>query len=117
MPQAAPVTIVVLPARSGSSAFRDRVEPRADLFRVAAELLEPWQLGQAAEPEDPLEERRRAIADGPTRAGLSAGLAEEAALDQARDGRVRGDAPDARDVRPRARAEVGDDRQRLERGL
>ncbi len=86
IPQAAPVTIAVLPASSGSSAFRDGVEPRADLVRVAAELLEPRQLGQAAEPEDALEERRRAIADGAARSGLAARLCREG---PARPGRRR----------------------------
>ena len=93
------------------------MKPRADLFGVATELLEPRQLGQAAEPEDPLEERRRAIADGAARGRLAAGLCEKAPLDQAGDGGVGGHAADTRDLGPRARAEVRDDRQRLERGL
>ena len=69
------------------------------------------------EPEDALEERRRAVADGAARGGLAAGLCEKAPLDQAGDGGVGGDAADTRDLGPRARAEVRHDRQRLERGL
>ena len=88
MPQAAPVTIAVLPARSGSLAFRDGVQTGADLVRVAAELLEPRQLGQDSEPEDPLEQRRRAIADG-AEVLLAARFAEQAPLDQAGDDAVR----------------------------
>ena len=40
---------------------------------------------------------------------------EQAALDEPRDGRVGADAADPGDLGPRARAEVGDDRERLER--
>src|SRR5439155_25388168 len=63
------------------------------------------QRGEAVEPEDALEERRRAIAD---RAGalVAAGLGDQAALDEARDGRVGGDAADPCDLGSRDRAEV-----------
>src|SRR5206468_1305167 len=40
----------------------------------------------------------------------------EAALDEAGDGGIGADAADARDLRPRARPDVRDDRERLERG-
>jgi hypothetical protein len=93
------------------------VEARADLVHVAAQLLEPRELGQAAEPEDALEERRGPVADGAARSGLAAGLCQKAPLDQAGDGGVGGDSADTRDLGPRAWAEVRHDRQRLERGL
>src|SRR5262249_36729147 len=65
-----------------------------------------------------LEERRRAVADRTADGGIvAAGLADEPALRQVRDRRVGGDAADPRDVRPRARPEVRDDRERLERRL
>src|SRR5829696_2580504 len=117
MPQAAPVTMAVFPARSGSASFRDRVQAGADLLGVAAELLEPRQLGEAAEAEDAFEERRRAVADGAAHGGVSSRFAEQAPFHEPRDGGVRRDAADARNVRPRARAEVRDDCKRLERRL
>ena len=48
---------------------------------------------------------------------VAARLRDQPALDEIRDGRVGRDAADARDVRPRARPEVRDDRERLERRL
>src|SRR5581483_4933164 len=63
-----------------------------------------------------LEERRRPIADG-AELVLTAVLDDEPALDEAGDDAVDVDAADARDLGPRARAEVGDDCERLERRL
>src|SRR5581483_6769964 len=48
---------------------------------------------------------------------VATGLGDQSALDEVRDGGVGRDAADAGDVRPRAGAEVGDDRERLERRL
>ena len=88
----------------------------ADRVGRLADVVEPRQRREALEPEDAFEERRRAVADRARRL-VAARLRDQAALEQVRDGRVRGDAADARDVRPRARSEVRDDRERLERGL
>src|SRR4029079_7472521 len=45
------------------AAFGERLEPAAELFRVAAEVLQPWQRREALEAEDAFEERRDAIAN------------------------------------------------------
>ena len=84
---------------------------------LGADVVEARQLRQALEPEDALEERRRAVADRAAAVVVAAGLGDQAALDEVRDGGVGGDAADARDVGPRARPEVRDDRERLERRL
>ena len=84
---------------------------------MLAEVVEARQRGGALEPEDALEERRRPVADRPAGAVVPARFRDQAALEQAGDGRVGGDAADPGDLGPAARAEVGDDRERLERGL
>src|SRR5439155_19986941 len=101
----------------GRTALGERLEPPAELFLVAAELLEPRQGGETLQPEDPLEERGHPVADGPATARLTPRLGDQPALDEAGDDRVDRDSAPARDLRPRARAEVCDDRERLERRL
>src|SRR5580765_6448184 len=96
--------------------FGDRLEALADRCGVLADVGEAWQLGEALEPEDALEERCGAIANRAA-AGLPARLCDEAALDEVRNGRVGRDAADPRDVGTGARAKVRNDRERLERGL
>ena len=91
-----------------------RVQPLADLRGALAQVVEARQRGGVLEPEDALEERRRPVADGTAGAVVPAGFGDQAAFEQAGDGRVGGDAADAGDLRPAARAEVGDDRERLE---
>ena len=98
----------------GGLADGDRVQPLADLRGALAQVVEPRQRGGALEPEDAFEERRRPVADGATRAVVASRLGDQAALEQAGDGRVGGDPADAGDLRPAARAEVGDDRERLQ---
>ena len=71
-----------------------------------AEVVEPRQRGEALEPEDALEERRRPVADRAARRRLASGLGDRARAREAGDGRVGGDAADPRDLGPRARAEV-----------
>jgi hypothetical protein len=68
-------------------------------------------------PEDALEEWCDAVADGAARAALPSGLGDQAALDERRDGRVGCDTADPCDLGTRDRAEVRDDRKRLERSL
>ena len=68
--------------RAGLSALRglrlgDREQPLADRVLLAAEIVEPRQLGERVEREDPLEERRHAIADGAARAALATRLGDE----------------------------------------
>src|SRR5439155_18880628 len=89
----------------------------ADLRDVVAEVVEPRQLGERLEPEHPLEEPGRPVADGAARGVLAPSFGDQPALDQAGHGRVGRDAADAGDLRPRARPEVRDDRERLEPGL
>ena len=60
---------------------------------------------------------RHPVAHGAAGPALAPGLGDQAALDERRDGRVGGNAADARDLGPRHRAEVGDDRDGLEGGL
>ena len=98
-------------------ADRDLVEPLAQLLGGLAELRQARQRGEALEPEDALEERRRAVANRPARPVVAPGLGDQAAVEQPGNGRVRGDTADPRDLRPAARAEVGDDREGLEGGL
>ena len=93
------------------------MQPFADLRGAFAEVVEPGQRSGALEPEDALEERRRPVANRSTRSIVAACLGDQAALEQAGDGRVGGDAADASDLGPAARAEVGNDRERLHRRL
>src|SRR5262245_23145762 len=109
---------VTAPGRSelGGSRLGDLEQPLAELAGIPTEIVEPRKRREALEAEDALEERRRPVPHGAAGRGLTPGFRDEAALDEARDGRVGGDAADPCDVGAGARAEVRDDRERLERG-
>src|SRR5436305_9287052 len=77
----------------------DLVQAPADLVSALADVVEPRQLREALEAEDPLEERRRAVADRAARRVVAPGLSDQAPLEEVGDGRVGRDAADARDVR------------------
>ena len=77
------------PEGLGRALLGDRHEPVADLVDVAAEIVQPRQLRERLEPEDPLEERRRAVADRAARAVVASRLGDQPAFDQVRDRRVR----------------------------
>src|SRR6266508_716607 len=102
---------------SGRPLLCDRVQTLADLIHVAAEVVEPRQRRERLEAEDPLEQRRDLVADRAAGAVVAAGFRDQAPLDQIGDGRIGRHAADACDVRPCARPEVRDDRERLERRL
>ena len=97
-------------------AARRPSEPLADRVRALADVVEPRQ-------REATRARRRARTAASSGSGsrpgavVAAGLGDQAALGEAGDGRVGRDAADPRDLRPRDRAEVGDDRERLERRL
>ena len=82
----------------GGALLGDGLEPAADLVHVGAEVVDARQRGERLEPEDALEERRRAVAD---RAELvvAAAFGDEPALDETGDDAVDVDAADARDLR------------------
>src|SRR2546423_1653073 len=119
--------------RMGLPAWRDRIEDgEREIEEAGGKLVGVWvTLGRydvvevfeapdddtALEPEHALEERRRAIADGSSGALVPTCFGDQPALQEVRHGGVGGDAADPGDVRPRAGAEVRDDRERLERGL
>jgi len=92
----------------------DRLEAPADLLRVRSDVIQARQLSEALEAEDPLEERRDAVADGADGV-VTTGLSDQPAFDEARDDRVGRNAAQACDLWPRARAEVRDHGQRLQR--
>src|SRR5947208_3843858 len=94
----------------------DRLETLPDRRGVLADIVEARELGEALEAEDALEQRRRAVADRAP-AGLAARFRHEPTLDEVRDRGIGRDAADPRDVGTRARPEVRDDRERLERRL
>src|SRR3954447_22347028 len=94
----------------------DRFAPLAGLRHVGAEGLHPRQRGERLEAEDALEERCRAVADRAVLVHAPA-LADQPSFDEAGDDAVDVDAADSCDLRPRDRAEVRDDRERLERRL
>src|ERR671918_544098 len=73
--------------------------------------------GEARKAENPLEERRGAVANSPPGRVLPARLHYETALDEASDCGVGRHAADPGDVGARARAEVRHDGQRFERRL
>ena len=99
-----------LPARS-SPARSSRSRSAACSSGLGIPLRRVGQLVDRPEPEQLEEERRGPVQD---RAELrAAGLLDQAALDQRGRRRLRRDAADARDLGPRDRLQVGDDRQRL----
>ena len=104
-----------LEARPGASR-RPLRDARGSRSTSAPRSSSARQRGERLEAEDALEERRRAIADR-AELVLAPALGDQAALGEAGDDAVDVDAADARDLGPRHRAEVGDDRERLERGL
>ena len=93
------------PTRAASRALRRArfchlEQPIPDRGLVLADVVEPRQGGERLEPEDALEQRRDPVAHGAAGAALPAGLGDQATLDERGDGRVGGDAPDARDLGP-----------------
>src|SRR5690348_6667920 len=78
------------------AAFGDRLEPAADLLRVAAEVVQARQGGEALEAENTLEERGRPVVDGASL--VPPRLGDEAALDKACDDRVGCDPADPSNV-------------------
>src|SRR5437764_8804832 len=66
-------------ASSSGSLLGDRVEPAADLVHVGAEVVEARELREALQPEDPLEERCRAVPDRTAGRLVAAGLGDQAA--------------------------------------
>ena len=116
--------------RMGLPAWRDRIEDGEREIEEAGgklvgvwvtlgryDVVEAWQLREALETEDAFEERRCAIANRSAGRVVAARLRDEAAVQEVRDRGVGGDAADPGDVRPRARTDVRDDRERLERSL
>jgi hypothetical protein len=93
------------------------VEPFAEVVDIAREIIQPRQLRKRLEPEDALEHRRRAVLDRAADAVVAPRFGNQPALDQARHGRIGRHAADPRDLRPRHRPQVGDDRHRLQRRL
>src|SRR4029077_15358610 len=76
----------------GRALFGDRVGPVADLGGVGADVVEARQLRKAFEPEHALEERRRAITDGPAGAVVATRLRDQSAFDEVRNCRFGCDA-------------------------
>src|SRR5579862_3205785 len=113
MPVSISLTLLHL---SGRAPLSDGLEPRADLGHVGTEVIEARQSGKRLEPEDALEERRRPVADR-AEVVVAASLGDETALDEPGDDSVDVHATNPRDLGPRARAEIGDRRQRFERRL
>src|SRR5439155_21833316 len=77
---------VSVPARadSGRALLGDRDEALADLFHVAAQVVEARQLGQRLKPEDPVDALRRLVADCAPGGVLAAGSGDRAATDEPR---------------------------------
>ena len=91
--------------------LQEAVAERALLLGRRIERGDVGQLVQAAEAEELLEQVARAVEDGAELG--AAGLLDQPALEQRADRRLRRDAADARDLGPRHRLEVGDDREAL----
>src|SRR3954451_19683768 len=102
---------------SGGALLRDAREAVADRVGVVAEVVQARQGRERVEREHPLEEGRRPVAHCAADSVVAACLGDEATLEQPRDRRVRRYAADPRDLRPRDRPQVRDDRDCLERGL
>src|SRR5438034_2345666 len=73
-------------ASSGGALLGDLVQPFPDLLGALADVVQPRQLRQALEPEDALEERRRAVANRAAGRVVAPGLGDQPALGQIRDG-------------------------------
>ncbi len=72
--------------RLGRALLGEGLEPAADRVGVAAEVVEPRELGEALQPENALEQRRDAVANRAD--GLvTARLGDQPALDEAGDDR------------------------------
>ena len=65
------------PARLRRAGRGDLEQALAERARVLAEVVEPRQRREALEPEDALEDGRRAVADGAAGRALAAGLDDE----------------------------------------
>ena len=111
------MSTATLPTALRRAALGDSFQALADLDCVLAEIVEPRQLRECLEAEDALEQLRGAIANGTAETRLTTRLDDEPALDEPRNDRVGCNAADPGDVGTRARAEIGDDGERLERCL
>src|SRR4029079_12727795 len=100
----------------GPSAAGDFFEAPANALVVLGEVVQARELKEPGETEDALEERRRLVADR-TALLVAARFGDQPSLDQTGNGRVGRHPANAGDLRARDRARVGDDRERLERGL
>ncbi len=121
-PRPAPCTCVgPAPPGSDSAYYAPRRSATAS-SRVRSSASSPARSSsdgsssRLVEPEHPLEERRRSIAHR-SAVAVAAGLCDEPTVDEARNGGVRRDAADAGDLGPADRAEIGDDRECLQRRL
>src|SRR5581483_2504047 len=102
---------------SGAAVRSDLFEPPADLLGVVADVVQARQRGEAFQPEGALEQLGRPVTDGAAYAGLTPRFGQQATLDEAGDDRVRGNAPQPRNVGPGDRTEVGRYSQRLKSRL
>jgi hypothetical protein len=82
----------------GGARLGDLEESLAELRSILSEIVEAWERREALEAEYPLEQRRRPVAHSAAGPVLPTGLADETALDEARDRGVGSDAADSRDV-------------------
>src|SRR5262249_55621817 len=106
---------ILLPRSLGRRTLLARLQQAlAQVGLLVRRRVEGGNLGQCVEPaeaEQLLEQGGRPVEHG---AELRAArLLDQPALEQRRDGGLGGDAADARDLRPRHRLQVGDDRQAL----
>src|SRR5687767_6066936 len=93
------------------AALGDLEQTVAEPSRVLPDVIEARQRGQALEPEDALEERRRLVAN--CAAGLASRLADQPPFEERRDRRVCRHTAYPRDLRTRAGPEIRHDRERL----
>ena len=103
-----------LPTQGSARCSPGLEQPLAQLALVLGSRVEARGIGQlveAGEAEEPLEQLG-GLEDRRAELG-AARLLDQAALGQRLHRRLRGDAADARHLRPRDRLQVGDDRQRL----
>src|SRR5437588_10052467 len=95
------------PSASGRPLLGHSLQPRADLVRLAAEVVEPGQCCQRLESKNTFEQGRRLVADRAGRLRVAPRFRDQPALDQPGDDRVCGNAADPGDVGTRAGPEVG----------